>query len=101
MRGAVLAKPSRPMIALRFPTRSDSLPELFVHAVGNQKFRVLGPAVEALGQLYFLFTERFTVRFLGVLFVRRAPADVAVHNDQCRTIARAEKRSEGGANHVQ
>ena len=89
------------MIAVRFSSNADSLLEMFVHAVGNQEFRVFRPAVDALGQLDFLFAERLAVRGGGVLLVRRAPADVAVHDDERRPVARSEERAEAGANHVQ
>ena len=41
------------------------------------------------------------MRFSAVLLVRRAPADVTVHDDDRRPVARSQERAEAGANHVQ
>ena len=63
---------------------ADPLVEALADAVGDEELGVLGPAVGLLGQLDLLLAERFAVGGLGVLLVRRAPADVAVDDDQGR-----------------
>ena len=72
----------RPLPPRLCAARADAGGEMLVDAVGDQKLRVLGPAVSALGEADLLFAERFAVGFGRVLFVRRAIADVAVENDE-------------------
>ena len=59
----------RPFAPNRAP-RANSGGETLVCAVGNQKFRVLGPAVEAFREPDFFVAERLAMRFGGVLLVR-------------------------------
>jgi len=47
-------------------------------SIGNEKLRVLRPAVEFLGSANLFFAQRFTVRGIGVLLLRRAVANMAV-----------------------
>ena len=68
----------------RLPARADTRLEMFAHAVGDEKLRVLRPAVMALGQLDFLLAQRFAVRRARILFVRSAVGDVAVDDDERR-----------------
>ena len=72
-------------------TRADTFLEMSVDAVGNEEFRVFGPAVIFLRQLDFRFAEWLAMRFVGILLVRRAVADVAVHDDQHRLVAVGEE----------
>ena len=65
---------------------ADALAEIFHHAVGNQKLRVLRPAVIFLHQPHFFFAQGLAVRFVGILLVRRSVSDVAVHDDERGTI---------------
>ena len=46
-----------PRIAKTLSSLADAGLEMFVHAIGNQEFRVFGPAVISLGQLDFLFAQ--------------------------------------------
>jgi len=41
---------------------SDAVLKVFKHAIGNQKLRVLRPPVTSLGELYFFFPQRLSVR---------------------------------------
>src|SRR5207245_4089329 len=66
---------------------ADPLGEALPDAVGDEKLGVLGPAVGALRLAHLLLAERLAVRGRGVLFVRRAPADVAVDDDQSGAVA--------------
>src|SRR5581483_4290244 len=52
----------------------------------DEKLHILGPAVELLRQTNFLFAKRLAMRGVGVLLVRSAVADMAVHNHQGRTV---------------
>jgi hypothetical protein len=65
--------------------------EIFANSLGNEKLRVLGPAVETLGELDFFFTERFAVGFLRVLAIGSAVAYVAVNDDELGTVFDAER----------
>ena len=71
-----------PLRAQVASTLADAFLEVFVDAVGNQKLRVLGPAVKLLYQPDFLLAQRFAVRLKGILLMRRAVPDVAVDDDQ-------------------
>src|SRR6266566_1606841 len=78
----VLCKPRSPR---RMPLRAalaHAVSELIVDAVRNQKLRVFRPAVISLHPFDFRFAQRLTLRFVRVLLVRRAVADVAVDNDE-------------------
>ena len=68
---------------------ADAVAEMVVDAVRHQELRILGPAVEALGEAHFLLAERIAVRGGGVLLVRRAVADDAVDDDQRRLVVGA------------
>ena len=67
----------------------DAVTEMLAHAVRDEEFRVLGPAVIALGKLHLVFAERLAVGGAGVLLVRRAIADVAVEDDERRPVVGA------------
>src|SRR5579872_3902544 len=98
---AVFSKSRRPVIAVRLSTNTDPFLKMVIDAVGYQELRVLGPSIKALGQLYFFLAERLAVRLLGILPVRRAPADMAVYDDQRRAVARSQKIVKARANQVQ
>ena len=67
--------------------------EMLAHAVRHQKLCIFRPAVAALGEAHLFFAERLAVRGAGVLLVRRAVADMAVDDDQGRTVAGAAEFS--------
>ena len=72
------------MEALTAPARA--IPEILAHTVRHEKLGVLGPAITPLGKTYLLFAEWFAVGCAGVVFVRRAVANVALDDDQRRHI---------------
>src|SRR5206468_7775595 len=65
---------------------AETVRETLAHAVGDQELRLLRPAVEALAEADLLVAERLAVGGVAVLLVRRAVADVAVDDDQCRPV---------------
>ena len=80
-------------LKVRLPSRvrlraslAHAILELIVHAVRNEKSCILGPSVILLHQLDFCFAQRFAVRFVRILFVRRTISDVAINDDQCRPV---------------
>ena len=75
-----------PRLAQLRAARADAGFEVLVHAVGDEELGVRRPAVALLGQADLVFAQRLAVRGAGVLLVRRAPADVAVDDDQRRPI---------------
>ena len=79
----------------------NGLAHVLLHFVGNQELRIRRPAVCHLGQAYFFFAQRFAVRFLGVLPVGRAPADMRVDDDQRRTRHFALRRADGDVDQIQ
>ncbi len=80
-----------PLLLQIVSTLSDSLAEVFQHAIGNEKLRILGPAVILLGEPDFFLAQRLAVCFVGILFVRRSVSDVAVHDDQRGAVFGLEK----------
>src|SRR5262249_42209599 len=73
-------------LALAPAALADTAAELLVDAVGHPEMRVLRPAIVALGKAYFVLAKGFAMRGRGILLMRRAEANVAVHDDQGRTI---------------
>ena len=63
---------------------ANALREVLAHAVRHEKFGVLRPAVVFLGEPHLVFAQRLAVSGAGILLVRCAIADVAVHHDQGR-----------------
>ena len=63
--------------------------EMFAHAIGHGEARVGVEAVELLGAARLVDTQRLAVGGGAVLLVRRAVADVAVHDDQRWAVVRA------------
>src|SRR5581483_11375055 len=81
-------KHREPLVAQPRAADANAGAEMFAHAVGHQERRVFGPPVMALGRADFFFAERFAVRGAGALLARRTVTDMAVDNDQRRTIVR-------------
>ena len=98
---AVLGELRHPGVARAASALAQLLLEVLVHAVRHQEFRVLRPAVVALGQPDLFFAQRLAVRRAGVLLVRRAIRDVAVHDDQRRPVVGCLKRAERPRQHLQ
>ena len=74
---------------------------MLVHAVRDQEFRVLRPTIIVFGEPDFFFAQRLAVRRAGVLFVRRAVGDVAVHDDQRGPVRGVVERFERPRQHLQ
>ena len=55
---------------------------MLVHAVGHEELRIFGPSIVAFAEADLLIAERLAMSRGGVLFVRRAVADVAVQDDE-------------------
>src|SRR5690349_12114134 len=68
---------------------------MVAYAIWNNKELRRVEAKELLDQAYFLFTKRLAVRFGRILFVRRTVADVALDDDQRRSVARAQEALKG------
>src|ERR1700730_13292600 len=76
----------RPLCPQVFPAGAELAGEMFVRAVRPQKFRVLGPALGAFGQLDLPLPQRFAVGAGSVLLVWGTVADMARDDDQARPI---------------
>src|SRR5512132_1210453 len=74
-----------PFLAELRAAPADALIEVLADPVRNEELCVLGPAVGALGLADLLLAERLAVNLRRVDLVRRAPADVAVQDDQGRS----------------
>ncbi len=73
-----------PFLAQCAPALADAVLETLIDAVRHQKLGVFRPAVSVLGETHFFLAERVAMRGRRVLFVRRAVADDAVDDDECR-----------------
>ena len=80
---------------------AEAFCEVFAHALWHKEFRVLGPPVAALGQLDLFFTERFTMSGGTIFLMRGAIANVAVHNDEGRSVDGLFECAESPLQHVQ
>ncbi len=74
---------------------------MIVDSVRHIKLFVFRPAIVSLGKPDLFFTQWFAVGAAGILFVRGAIADVAVHDDQRRAIVRALKVAERAGQHIE
>ena len=76
----------KPSLVQALAALAHAAAEVLAHAVRNEKLGVLRPAVAPLGETDLLHAERLAMGGAGVMLVRRAVADVAVDDDQCRRI---------------
>src|SRR5262249_49276698 len=91
---AVFREPGEPGFAQFLAASADAVAEVLVYAVGNEKLRILGPAVEPLGGPDLVRAERLAVGGAGVLLVWGAPGDVTLHDDQRRPVVRLSAEQE-------
>ena len=91
------------IVPLALPLRAafDGLAHVLLHFVGDQELRIGRPAVRFLRQPYLIRAQGFAVRFLGVLPVGRAPADMRVDDDQRGTRHFALRRPDGHVDQLQ
>ncbi len=82
-------------------TLADAILEVLVDAFGNQELGIFGPAVKLLGQADFLLAQRFSMRFVGILLVRRAVSDVAIDDDERGPVFGDDKGAVGAAESVE
>ena len=75
--------------------------EMREYLIRDQELRIWRPAVVTLRQPDLLLAQRLAVRRARVLLVRCAIGDVAVHDDQGWSIARALERPERTLKHLQ
>src|SRR5262245_36939627 len=71
---------------------------MFVDAVGHKEFRVLGPAVTALGKPNLVVSKWLAMSRGCVLFVRGAVADVTVEHNESGTLFGFAEDVEGALN---
>ena len=77
-----------PLAAEPCAARTELRGEMFAHAGGNDELLIGVEAEELLGQPHFVVAKRLAVGLGRVLLVRGAIADMAVHDDQRRPVAR-------------
>ena len=85
----IRVKQRAPVIMQRFAAPADTVIEMLAHAVWHQEFGVFRPAIISLGETDFFLSERLAVRRAGVLFMRRAKADMTVDDDEGRDVVAA------------
>ena len=74
---------------------------MIVDSIRHIELFVFRPAVVSLGKPDLFFAQRFAVGATGVLLVRSAIADVAIHDDQRRAIVRTLKVVERAGQHIE
>src|SRR4030095_15123293 len=79
----------------------DALLKMLEYLIRNQELGIWRPAIMTLRQPDLLLAQRFAVRRARVLLVRRTVGDVAVHDDESWSIARASQRRECTLEHLQ
>jgi len=65
------------------------------HLIGHQEFRILGPAIEPLGEADLLFPQGLAVGGRRILAVGRAITDMGADDDQGRAILFPARLFEG------
>ena len=73
---------------------------MLAHAFRNHEVLRRIEAEELLGQPHFLLAQRFAMRLGGILLVRRAIADMAVHDDQRRPTLGPQEGPKACVEHV-
>jgi hypothetical protein len=68
-------------------TPSDALLEMVANAVRNEKFRIFGPSIAALGEAHLFFAQRLAMGGARVMLVWGPEADVAVDDDEHWSVA--------------
>src|SRR5581483_7084522 len=86
---AVVGQARLPFGMQLLAARAEALAQMIHHAIGHQELGVLGPAIAALGQADLLLAKWFAMRGGGVLLVWCAVADMALTDDQRRTVLTA------------
>ena len=98
---SILLKLSPPGSVQRQAARPDALLKMREYLIRDQELRIWRPAVMTLRQPDLLLAQRFAVRRARVLLVRRTVGDMAVHDDEGWSIARALERPERTLKHLQ
>src|SRR5579884_295896 len=76
-----------PLRAQLAPTLPNAFRKVFTDTIRYVKLGIFRPTIRFFGQADLIFTQRFAVGFFGVLLVRRAISNVAVHNDERGTVS--------------
>src|SRR6202140_1142815 len=97
--GGVLAKHFLPAPTQLCTAFADSVLEVLSYPFGNVEFRIFRPTIIPLGQVDFLFTEWLAMSGARVLLVGSAVSDVAVDNDQSRSIIGSQESLKGARQH--
>src|SRR5215510_15970997 len=74
---------------------------MLAHSFGNEKCSIFRPTVMALSEPDFFLTQRFSMRRAGILFVRRTVGDMAIDDNQRRSIGGIFESCKGAIEHLQ
>src|SRR6516164_7226782 len=88
------------LVKLRTPLANAPV-EMLAHPIRDEELCVWRPAITTLGQPDLLFAKRLPVRRARVLLVWRSVGDVAINNDQGRTVARVLESPKGALERFQ
>jgi hypothetical protein len=90
-----------PAVTQLFPALPDALTEMIVNALGHVELLIFWPTIVSLRESDLLLAQGFTVCPAGILLVRRTVPDMAVHDDQRRTVFAILKGSECAGKHLE
>src|SRR6185312_1686455 len=74
---------------------------MFPHAIWNEELCILRPAINTLGAANFIFAQGLTVSFFGVLLFGGSISNVAVNNNECRSVVSLLKYIDGAGQQFQ
>src|ERR1700688_3655846 len=95
----VLAKHFLPVLTQLCTALADSILEVLSYPFGNIEFRIFRPTIIPLGQTDFIFTKWLAMSGTRVLLVGSAVSNVAVNNDQSRSIIGVQESLKGPRQH--
>src|SRR5262245_56062491 len=91
MGAAISCQKIRPAAPLHVASLADTGSKMLPDTVGNEKLRILGPAVGALGKTNLLFTKGLAMCCGRVLPVWGTVTDVAIQDHESRPPPRCLK----------
>src|SRR6202011_1566226 len=89
-----------PGVAQLLAALANAASEALPHLIGHKKLRIFGPTVVSFRESDLFFAERFAVGCVRVLFIRRAPGDVGIDNDERWTFGFFLRNLKGALEHL-
>ena len=93
--------PRHPRVTQLFAACANAPTEVIVNAIGHVELLIFWPTIVSLRESDLLLAQGFTVCPAGILLVRRTVPDMAVHDDQRRTVFAILKGPECAGQHLE